>query len=64
MWNKEIIKVHRHAENIYIYRRVVFCRTEEGVCVVSGSEVLVIFVKLDSEGKERYMFCTDLQICL
>jgi hypothetical protein len=54
--------VHRLAENIY--RRMVFCRTEEGVSVVSGSKVSVIFVKLESEGEKRYVFCTDLQICL
>jgi len=35
---------------------VVFYRTEEGVRVVSGSEVLVMFVTLDSEGQQRYVF--------
>jgi len=40
------MKVHRRAENVY--RRMVFCRTEEGASAVSGSKVLVMFVKLGS----------------
>jgi len=56
------MKVHRLAENIY--RRMVFCRTDEGMSAVSGSEVLVMFVKLGSEGEQGYAFCTDLQSCL
>jgi len=35
---------------------VVFYRREKGVSVVNGSEVLVMFVTLDSEGQQRYVF--------
>jgi len=48
------MKVHRLAENIY--RRTVYCRTEERVSFASGSEVgVVMFVTLDNEGE--YKLC-------
>jgi hypothetical protein len=56
------MKVYKLAENIK--SNILFCGTEEGVCVVSGGKVLVMFVKLDSEGQQKYVFCTNLQSCL
>jgi hypothetical protein len=34
------------------------------VSVVSGSEVLVMFVTTDGEGEQSYVFCNDLHSCL
>ena len=45
------IKVHRHAEKVY--RIMVVCRTEEGVSVVSDSEVLVTVVTADGKNPAR-----------